>query len=140
MEITLTEGPGHLLVRARGCLSLRTVTELRDTLLKAAAEQPRGVVCDLREVTAGPVSLTVLHVVADQVAEWPGTPLVLVADDHALTDHLERLGLLRRLPVVADPDAAWPRSGTHRGSSSRRAGSRRPTTPRPQPGRSSPGS
>lgn len=106
MEITLTEGPGHLLVRARGCLSVRTVTQLRDTLLKAAAEQPRGVVCDLREVSAGPVSLTVLHVVADQVAEWPGTPLVLVADDLALTDHLERLGLRRRLPVVADPDAA----------------------------------
>ena len=106
MEITLTEGPGHLLVRAQGCLSLGTVSELRDTLLKAAAEQPRGVVCDLRDVSAGPLSLTVLHEVADQVAEWPGTPLVLVADDVALTDRLARLGLDRRLPVVADPAAA----------------------------------
>jgi anti-sigma regulatory factor (Ser/Thr protein kinase)/anti-anti-sigma regulatory factor len=106
MEITLSEGTGYLLVRPCGCLSLRTVTHLRDVLLKAAAEQPRGIVCDLREIWAAGAALTILHVVADQVADWPGTPVVLVVEDPAVGRQLDRLGLARRFTVVADLGAA----------------------------------
>ena len=75
-------------------------------LLKSVVEQPRGVVCDLREMTAVPTSLTVLHVVADQVAEWPGTPIALVADRPALVHQLQVLGIARRLPVAPDVEHA----------------------------------
>src|SRR4051812_1478949 len=106
MDITLTEGAGHLLLRARGALTLRTAGDLREMLLKAVVEQPRGVVCDLREMTAVPTGLTVLHVVADQVAEWPGTPIALVADEPGMLHQLELLGIRRRLPVAPDLERA----------------------------------
>jgi histidine kinase/DNA gyrase B/HSP90-like ATPase len=106
MEIRISEGAGYLAVRAVGDLSLRTVPDLRDALLKAAAEQPRGLVCDLRELRATRESLTILHVVADQVADWPASPLAVVACDPVLLDQLGLLGLRRRLPVVPDMDQA----------------------------------
>ena len=106
MDITLTEGPGHLLLRVSGALTVRTAGDLRDMLFKAVVEQPRGVVCDLREMTAVPIGLTVLHVVADQVAEWPGTPMALVAHERELVNQLHVLGIGRRLPVAPDVEHA----------------------------------
>jgi hypothetical protein len=106
MDIRISEGAGYLAVHASGALSLRAVPELRDSLLKAAAEQPTGLICDLRDVRATRESLTILHVVADQVADWPGSPLAVVARDQVLLDQLGLLGLRRRLPVVPDLDQA----------------------------------
>jgi hypothetical protein len=106
MEIKVCEGVGYLVVRAEGDLSLRTVPDLRDALLKASAEQPRGLVCDLREVRATREALTILHVVADQVADWPASPIAVVASAQPMLDQLGRLGLRRRLPVVPDLDQA----------------------------------
>jgi anti-sigma regulatory factor (Ser/Thr protein kinase) len=106
MDISISEGAGYLAVHATGELSLRTVPDLRDSLLKAAAEQPMGLICDLRDARATRESLTILHVVADQVADWPGSPLAVVARDQVLLDQLGRLGLRRRLPVVPDLDQA----------------------------------
>jgi anti-anti-sigma regulatory factor len=102
MDIEVAEGAGFLAVRVRGLLSLRTAPELRNVLLKAAAEQPRGLVCDLSEAAATREGLTVLHVVADQVADWPSSPIALVASAPPLLDQLARLGLSSRMPVVAD--------------------------------------
>ncbi len=104
MQIEVVEGNGHLLVRPDGLLSLGTVTHLRDTLLKAAAEEPRGLVCDLRQVRATPEGLAVLHVVADQVADWPASPMVLLASDPVLLHQLQGLGLTGRLAVVPAPE------------------------------------
>jgi hypothetical protein len=106
VETRIIEGAGYLAVRATGDLSLRTVADLRDALLKAAAEQPRGLVCDLTGVTATREALTILHVVADQVANWPASPMAVVASDETLLEQLRRLGLRRRLPVVPHLDQA----------------------------------
>jgi len=106
METSIIEGAGYLVVRATGDLSLRTVPELRDALLKASAEQPRGLVCDLSGVKATRESLTILHVVADQVADWPSSPLAVVASDETMLEQLGRLGLRRRLPVVPEIEQA----------------------------------
>jgi hypothetical protein len=106
MEIKVSEGVGYLAVRAAGDLSLRTVPDLRDAILKASAEQPRGLVCDLREVHASREALTILHVVADQVADWPASPMAVVATAPPMLDQLGRLGLRRRLPVVPDLEQA----------------------------------
>jgi anti-sigma regulatory factor (Ser/Thr protein kinase) len=106
VDTTVVEGPGYLAVRVRGLLSLRTATELRDVLLKAAAEQPRGLVCDLSEAAATREGLTALHVVADQVANWPSSPMALVASSPDQLHQLDVLGLLRRLPVVPDLEHA----------------------------------
>jgi hypothetical protein len=102
VDITVEQGAGFLAVRVRGLLSLRTAPDLRDVLLKAAAEHPRGLVCDLTEAAATREGLTVLHVVADQVANWPSSPIALVASAPPLVDQLDRLGLRRRMQVVPD--------------------------------------
>src|SRR3954471_21616658 len=99
MDIRTSEGAGHLAVRATGDLTVRTVPDLRDALLKAAAEQPLGLLCDLRQVRATRESLTILHVVADQVADWPASPLAVVAHDQVLLDQLDRLGVGRPPPA-----------------------------------------
>jgi hypothetical protein len=102
VDITVEQGAGYLAARVRGLLSLRTASDLRDALLKAAAEHPRGLVCDLSEAAATREGLTVLHVVADQVADWPSSPIAVVAAAPPLVDQLDRLGLRRRMPVVPD--------------------------------------
>ena len=102
MDITVEHGAGYLAAHVRGLLSLRTANDLRDVLLKAAAEQPRGLVCDLSEAAATREGLTVLHVVADQLADWPSSPMVLVASAPPLVDQLNAIGLPRRMPLVAD--------------------------------------
>jgi hypothetical protein len=102
VDITVEQGAGYLAARVRGMLSLRTASDLRDALLKAAAEQPRGLVCDLSQAAATREGLTVLHVVADRVAEWPSSPIAVVASAPPLLDQLDRLGLGHRMPVVAD--------------------------------------
>jgi hypothetical protein len=102
VDVTVEQGAGYLAARVRGLLSPRTATDLRDVLLKAAAEQPRGLVCDLTEAAATREGLTVLHVVADQVADWPSSPIAVVASAPPLLDQLDRLGLRRRMPVVGD--------------------------------------
>ncbi len=104
MEIEVVEGNGHLLVRPDGLLSLRTATRLRDTLLKVAAEEPRGLVCDLRQMRATQEGLTVLGVVAQQVADWPALPMVLVASHPVLVHQLQRLGLPGLIAVVSEPE------------------------------------
>jgi hypothetical protein len=106
MEINVSEGVGYLAVRAKGDLTLRTVPDLRDALLKASAEQPRGLVCDLSHVTATREALTILHVVADQVADWPASPMAVVATDQHMLKQLGQLGLRLRLPVVPDLEQA----------------------------------
>jgi anti-sigma regulatory factor (Ser/Thr protein kinase) len=102
VDITVEQGAGYLAARVRGLLSLRTAPDLRDVLLKAAAEQPRGLVCDLSEAAATREGLTVLHVVADQVADWPSSPIAVVACAPVVLDQLDRLGLHHRMPVVTD--------------------------------------
>jgi hypothetical protein len=102
VDITVEQGAGYVAARVRGMLSLRTASDLRDVLLKAAAEQPRGLVCDLSQAAATREGLTVLHVVADRVAEWPSSPIAVVASAPPLLDQLDRLGLGHRMPVVAD--------------------------------------
>lgn len=102
MEIRVTDSAGCPAVEVRGALTLRTVPDLRDVLLQVSAEQPRGMVCDLRETRASRDALAVLHVVADQSAQWPCSPMALVASAEPMLAQLARLGLRRRLPVVPD--------------------------------------
>lgn len=109
MRVTTTERPGYTLVSPSGVLSRRTVGDLRDGMLKAAAEQPDAVVCDLREVVVDPASLTMLLLVAEQLEQWPVCAFGVVAAEPSLRSALAALGVPRRAVVgasVADVVAA----------------------------------
>jgi hypothetical protein len=101
MQVTVARRDGCLVVGASGLLDVAAAGDLRAALLKAAAEQPELIVCDLRDVAAQAPALTVLHAVADQVARWPSCPLVVLAPDASLRGLLERVGISWRLPVVS---------------------------------------
>ena len=110
MRVTTTERPGYTLVSPSGVLSRRTVGDLRDGMLKAAAEQPDAVVCDLREVVVDQAALTMLLLVAEQLEQWPVCAFGVVAAEPSLRSALAALGRItagpRWAPAVADVVAA----------------------------------
>lgn len=104
MHVSFGVVEGYPAVAAAGRLTLHTTPLLRDALLKAAAEQPEALVCDLRTTEADPAALTVLPAVADLVQDWPTVPLVALSASAGMTARLERLGVTRRVPATDHPD------------------------------------
>jgi hypothetical protein len=104
VDVSRQQIGGYRWVRAHGHLRLGTVPVLRDALLKESAEQPNGLVCDLREVQARSDVLTFLLAVADRIHAWPASPLVVLAAAGEQRRSLERIGVARRLPVAERPD------------------------------------
>lgn len=89
-----------VVVRPRGRLSAEMAPRLRLELLKAAADEPRMVVCDLTRGVADAVALEVLHPVAQTLKVWPACPLVVVSPDDG--DVRTTLGQVTGLVVVRD--------------------------------------
>jgi anti-sigma regulatory factor (Ser/Thr protein kinase)/anti-anti-sigma regulatory factor len=104
MDITTATRLDHIAVRPSGDLTPEDAAELRGTLLRLATEQPDALVVDLRDVHVEPSALRVLADVADDVAQWPSCPLILLAPPGPVPDRLARLGLTRRLLVLPDPE------------------------------------
>jgi anti-sigma regulatory factor (Ser/Thr protein kinase) len=100
MEIRVEHDDDRPVVAASGLLDLAAAGRLRIALLKAAAEQPEAVVCDLTDVRAEQLALPVFLTVADEVGAWPSCPVALVVSDPALRGALELLGVERRMVVV----------------------------------------
>src|SRR3954453_7639260 len=100
MEITVERNDDRSVVGVSGPVGPPNTAELSSTLLKAAAEQPEAVVCDLTGATADRFAIPMFLRVSDELRAWPSSPLVLVAPDADLRLALERLGVPRRLPVV----------------------------------------
>jgi hypothetical protein len=70
----------------------RAAGDAHHAVLLALAGQPRAVICDLSDVT-GPedgASLGLLASLGQQVADWPGAPLMLVCPEAALSAGLHR--------------------------------------------------
>src|ERR1019366_1176746 len=81
------------------CRLSEVVGELDRAIQLALAEGPRGVVCDLSNVTEGtdPDAVEVLATAGRHVRDWPGTPVAVACPDprvrealraHPLGDHL----------------------------------------------------
>jgi anti-anti-sigma regulatory factor len=100
MEITVEQDDDRPVVTVDGLLDARSAGQLRTALLKAAAEQPEAVLCDLTGARAEQLALPVFLTVAHEIGAWPSCPLVLVVPDEALRTALELLGIDRRMVVV----------------------------------------
>jgi anti-sigma regulatory factor (Ser/Thr protein kinase) len=119
MDVTTSDGPGCVVVSVRGRLGQQSSAHLRDMLLKAFAEQPDGVVCDVGGLPADPGVVDVVTRVADEVAVWPACPFVLCVPDPALAAALRAAG--RAHPVVVVPSMEAARDAVARGDGVRRA-------------------
>ena len=79
-------------VRPEGRLDVRAYPELRDTLLKHAAEIPDALVVDLSGLTADRVTtLSVFPTVWLRISSWPDIPMALAAAGAELSALLEAL-------------------------------------------------
>jgi hypothetical protein len=70
------------------------VEELDRAIQQALAEGPRGVVCDLSDVLADPVTVEVLATAGRHVRDWPGIPIAVACPDPQVRDalHVHPLG------------------------------------------------
>ena len=77
----MAERGGVVVVRPHEELRDDMVPRLRLELLRAAADEPPMVVCDLRGGVRDPAALAVLPEVARTLRRWPDCPFVVLADD-----------------------------------------------------------
>jgi anti-anti-sigma factor len=94
-------------VTVRDRLDMAGAPALQYVLLKAVADRPRAVVCDLRQArSVDAVALTVLPTVARYAATWNDTPVIVCASHPAVLGQLHRLTIDRWMTVVTTVDLA----------------------------------
>jgi hypothetical protein len=91
---------GTLVVRPVGELTPKTYEQLRDYLLKCAAEEPAAIVVDLAGMQTTIASLlTVFPTVCDRIRNWPAVPLALAAAQQPLRTLLDVSAVRRCVPT-----------------------------------------
>ncbi len=89
-----------LVVRPVGELTPKTYEQLRDYLLKCAAQEPAAIVVDLASMRTTIASLlTVFPTVRDRIRNWPGVPLALAAAQQPLRTLLDVSAVRRFVPT-----------------------------------------
>lgn len=107
LSIEHTNHGNSSIVRPIGALNVDTYPMLRDSLLKYAAETPDAVIIALDFLRIeGERLLTVFSLVWMRVADWPGVPIILVAEDEPRRRQLRRSVVARYMPIHADVAAA----------------------------------
>lgn len=101
----MAERGGVVVVRPHEELRDDMAPRLRLELLRAAADDPPMVVCDLRGGVRDDDALAVLPEVARTLRRWPACPFVVLADDDTRA-RLEAADGGTELTVVADLDEA----------------------------------
>jgi hypothetical protein len=105
--VTRWELAGAAVVEPRGVLDAGTYRELRDILVKAAVDEPRAVIVDLDGLEApDQSSYALFSSVSEQVARWPGVPLLLVAGTARQRDRLAGYRMARYVAVHPSVAAA----------------------------------
>jgi hypothetical protein len=89
-----------LVVRPVGELTAKTYEQLRDGLLKFAAEEPAAIVVTLASMRTAVASLlNVFPTVHDRIDNWPGVPLILAAAHQPLRAMLDVSAIPRFIPT-----------------------------------------
>ncbi|MGH3994047.1 MAG: ATP-binding protein, partial [Pseudonocardiaceae bacterium] len=112
LHIRMREHRCATLVQPIGVLDISTYAQLRDALLKAVTDEPSAVIVDLDELTVpSTYSLTVFSTVWMRVVEWPGVPLLLVAEEPVRRAELMGSPICHFVPVHPDLEAAMSAVG-----------------------------
>lgn len=100
LRVDRRELVGTMVIEPRGVLDVASYGELRTALVKAAVGEPRAVVVDVDGLVVPDCSvLALFSSVSEQLAQWPGVPLLLVAARQQRRDQLARYRLARFVPV-----------------------------------------
>ena len=93
---------GNVLMQAEGSLDARTYLPLRDAVVKAALEQPEGVIVDVSRLSVDDSSAwTVFISVRRQLPDGVTVPLALVCENRCNADAIARLGISRAVPLYS---------------------------------------
>jgi anti-anti-sigma factor len=103
MEIQHSTRDGCVVVALTGDVDLRSVPQIRRTLLKDLGDQPIALICDLAGVdTLDPVCATVFSTVANHPASrWPDTSFLLCRARPPVAEILDRLQMPHFLDMYA---------------------------------------
>jgi hypothetical protein len=103
LALTLTSRHESTLVTVTGKLDLPGYAHLRDSLLKAAADTPPGLVADVNGLVITEMSpAAVLSFVAKRITDWPGIPFSVVTHQPAQLEALRERGTDLVVPVHRD--------------------------------------
>ncbi|OBI80114.1 sulfate transporter [Mycobacterium sp. E740] len=104
----LAEPLGNVVtLRPRGVLDSRSYRGLRDTIIKAALDQPRAVIVDISDLEVPAESaLAVFTSARWHVGRWPEVPILLVCEVEAVRKALTRNGITRYVPSYDSMPAA----------------------------------
>jgi anti-anti-sigma factor len=103
---------GVSVVEPHGVLDAATYRTLRETLVKLAVDEPRAVIVDVADLMVPDRSALALFVsVSDQLAQWPGVKILLVATRAVHRELLDRSRLGRFVPVFPSVPAAMTAAG-----------------------------
>jgi len=111
-------GCGEYTLRCTGELDGASYRTLRDSMVKAALDEPRVVIVDVNELRVPDASAwSVFSSARWHIRTWPNVPILLVCANDAARELIRRRGITRYVPTFATAQEAlqsvsdeWPRS------------------------------
>lgn len=95
------------LLRAVGTLDSSTYLQMRDSVIKAALDEPQAVLVDVSELAVPvPSAWTVFTSARWHVNTWPDIPILLICAPPAAAARISHTGVTRYVPVHPDVDSA----------------------------------
>ena len=113
LEVRTAELAGVVVATPVGGLDLSSYASLRNGLLELATEAPVAVVVRLGPEfeVASRAMLAVFATVWTKASQWPGVPVVLVAETDRHRHELTRSGVSRHVVTATDLESALERAG-----------------------------
>ncbi len=107
VRIRVSPRPGYVLVSMAGTLDSWTYRDVRDSVIKAALDQHDAVVVDVCDLVVPAMSAWAAFTSARwHVSVWPDVPVILISADEAARASINRSGVTRYVPLVADETEA----------------------------------
>ncbi|WIM85864.1 ATP-binding protein [Candidatus Mycobacterium wuenschmannii] len=107
LAISATSAGLACLLTADGLLDSSTYLQLRDTIVKAALDEPQAVLIDVNKLAVpAPSAWAVFTSARWLVDTWPAIPIHLVSDSAAQRDSIARNGITRYVAVHPTVGAA----------------------------------
>ncbi|MEU4804721.1 hypothetical protein [Actinosynnema sp. NPDC023587] len=108
LEVELSGTDGVAVLSLFGSLSAATYTRMRDLLLKTVLAEPTAVVVDLACLAfERQTAVAVFRAVWNQVADWPGVPILLAATDRVDWPLPGFPSVAAALAAVGTPPRRW---------------------------------
>ncbi|PQM46682.1 hypothetical protein C1Y40_03119 [Mycobacterium talmoniae] len=118
------------LLTVHGVLDSSTYLQLRDSVIKAALDEPSAVLVDVAALEVPSLSAWSVFTSARwHVSTWPDVPIVLVCPNTTVSRAIIRNGIARYVPVLPTVAAALHRVANSAEPHRRRASAELPATP-----------